>query len=326
MQAEAINHPEEDAKGAKNTSVESKKPFKSQFHPRNKHQGEYDLAALVKSCPELAPFIVTNKYGNASLNFFDAEAVKTLNRALLHHYYGLRYWDIPAAYLCPPVPGRTEYIHHMADLLTGDTHLAQCKKIRCLDIGVGANCIYPIIGVKEYQWSFVGSDIDKKALQSAEKIIAANPELNAQIELRKQPNPNAFFKGVIKKNEHFHLSICNPPFHASEQEANKGTLRKLRNLKGKRPDKLSLNFGGKNNELWCNGGERTFVANMIRESQQFAQSVSWFSSLVSKEDNLPAVYKALKTVNAKQVETIKLQQGNKKSRIVAWSFIALSKQ
>jgi 23S rRNA (adenine1618-N6)-methyltransferase len=41
-------------------------------------------------------------------------------------------------------------------------------------IGIGANCIYPIIGNAEY-WSFVGTDIDEKAIENCSTIIEANP-------------------------------------------------------------------------------------------------------------------------------------------------------
>ena len=40
-----------------------------------------------------------------------------LNRAILMHHYGVKSWDIPAGYLCPPIPGRADYIHSVADLL-----------------------------------------------------------------------------------------------------------------------------------------------------------------------------------------------------------------
>ncbi|NTW18596.1 MAG: RlmF-related methyltransferase, partial [Nostocales cyanobacterium W4_Combined_metabat2_030] len=58
------------------------------------------------------------------------------------------------------------------------------------------------------------------------------------------------FRNVIKKEERFDLTICNPPFHASFEEAQSGTLRKLSNLNHKRITKPTLNFGGQNKELW----------------------------------------------------------------------------
>jgi 23S rRNA (adenine1618-N6)-methyltransferase len=301
-------------------AAQSKHQEKSPFHPNNKHQGEYDFIALTKSSPELAQYVLLNKFGKKSINFFDSNAVKALNRALLTNYYGVKNWDIPTAYLCPPIPGRAEYIHRIADLLYSDKTVESTAKIRCLDIGVGANCIYPIIGVNEYGWNFVGSDIDKKAIDSATKIIDANAGLKDKIELRHQKQSDSIFRGIIRAQEQFHLTICNPPFHASANEAKRGTLRKLSNLKGKQTTKAKLNFGGQSNELWCNGGEKAFVLRMITESREFAKSCTWFSSLISKEANLPVFYKALKHAKAKHVEMLEMHQGNKRSRIIAWSF------
>jgi 23S rRNA (adenine1618-N6)-methyltransferase len=294
--------------------------IKSQLHPRNKHRDKYNFEALCKDYPALAPFVIRNKYNSESINFFDPQAVKALNSALLKHFYTIQYWDIPEGYLCPPIPGRADYIHTLADLVSDNETDFSDNKIKCLDIGVGANCIYPIIGYKEYGWSFVGSDIDKQAINSANQIITRNPDLKDHIEIRLQANPNSIFDGIINRDDKFQFTLCNPPFHSSAGDARKGTLRKLSNLKGTKTRKAKLNFGGQNNELWCEGGEKVFVRKMIEESLQFAGSCVWFTTLVSKETNLPGIYKTLKKVKAKQIKTLNMNHGNKKSRIVAWSF------
>jgi 23S rRNA (adenine1618-N6)-methyltransferase len=90
---------------------------KSGLHPRNPHRFRYDFKELIKSCPKLAPFVSLNKYKSESIDFSNPEAVKILNLALLRHFYQLSYWDIPENYLCPPIPGRADYIHYIADLL-----------------------------------------------------------------------------------------------------------------------------------------------------------------------------------------------------------------
>ena len=46
--------------------------------------------------------------------------MKALNKALLAHFYAVKHWDIPDGFLCPPVPGRADYVHHLADLLAGE--------------------------------------------------------------------------------------------------------------------------------------------------------------------------------------------------------------
>jgi 23S rRNA (adenine1618-N6)-methyltransferase len=296
---------------------------KTELHPRNKHRERYNFNELINSCPALAQFVVLNKYNDESIDFFNPEAVKMLNRALLKHFYGIDHWNIPAGYLCPPIPGRADYIHYIADLLANSNKgvIPEGNKVKCLDIGVGANCVYPIIGNKEYGWSFIGSDIDPFAIESASRIIDMNPFLKGKVELRLQSNPGNIFLGIIRKDEHFDISICNPPFHSSLAEAQSGTLRKLSNLKQKKVTKLTLNFGGKTNELWCKGGEERFVRDMIHQSKQFAESCLWFTTLISKQSNLNSAYKALKNVEAFDVKTIPMGQGNKISRIVAWTFL-----
>lgn len=295
---------------------------KSSLHPRNKHRERYNFKLLIHSCPELAPFVKLNVYNDESIDFFNPEAVKMLNKALLKHYYDIEYWDIPQNYLCPPIPGRADYIHHIADLLGSYNNgkIPTGKQIKCLDVGVGANCVYPIIGNKEYGWSFTGVDIDPVSIQSAGKIIELNPALKGKIELRLQPKPNDIFAGIIQNGERFDLSVCNPPFHASSAEAQAGSKRKLGNLKGRKDSKTALNFGGQHNELWCEGGEEKFVRHMVNQSKPFADSVLWFSTLISKQSNLPGVYEALKKAEAAEVKTIPMGQGNKISRIVAWTF------
>ena len=299
---------------------------KHTLHPRNKHKELYDFNALILAVPELEPFVRTNAYKNKSLDFFDPVAVRLLNKALLKHVYGITYWDIPADYLCPPVPGRADYLHHIADLLaesysgSGELKIPVGNQTKCLDIGVGANCIYPIIGVQEYGWHFIGSDTDPVAIQSASRIVQANPSLNGKVDLRWQPNPKEIFNTVLKKEEQIDVCICNPPFHVSAEEAMEGSIRKLKKLtKGKIKEPL-LNFGGKNNELWCDGGEERFIRNMIFQSKEVASNCLWFTSLVAKQAHLKRIYNALEKVAAVKVKTIIMGQGNKTSRIIAWTF------
>ncbi len=300
----------------------------SKLHPRNLHQGRYDLEALAKTHSDLGAFIFRNEHGNLSVDFSDPKAVKSLNTALLKHHYPIEYWDFPEGYLCPPVPGRADYIHHAADLLASvnSGKIPRGEKIKVLDIGTGANLIYPILGSSIYGWNFLGTDLDAISLQSAQLIIDQNVGLKGKIQLKLQPDPKQIFTGVIEKDEFFDLTICNPPFHASEKEANAQSQRKVKNLSGKNQSKSVLNFGGKANELWCEGGEQQFIQSMIQESVEFKLSCFWFSSLVARESNLPAIQAQLKKSGATAVKTLKMGQGNKQSRIVAWTFLSLPQQ
>lgn len=308
-----------------------KKPhpqLKPRLHPRNKHRERYDFKELVKSTPELSVFVIKNKFDDESIDFAMPEAVKMLNKALLKHYYEVDDWDIPEGYLCPPIPGRADYIHHIADLLGGSNFgkIPSGEEIVCMDIGVGANCVYPIIGTYEYGWSIIGTDIDEPALDSAKNIISNNKSLKNKIELRLQEKQMDIFYSVLRKGEKVDLSICNPPFHASAEEAKSGSMRKIKNLGGKKVAKPKLNFGGQNHELYCEGGERKFIHNMIRESKSIGESCFWFSTLVSKQSNLKSIELALKDVNAHDVRIVPMGQGNKSSRLVAWTFLSSVQQ
>lgn len=309
-------------------SADKNTPEKTRLHPRNKNRESYDLDALKVAVPQLAEHITPNKYGAESVDFANPVAVKLLNKALLHHYYGIENWDFPEENLCPPIPGRADYLHHMADLLTQSNFgtVPPGDQITGLDVGVGANCIYPIIGVSEYGWNFIGSDIEPKSIESAMKIVAANASLQDKIDLRLQENSEWFFAGVLSGEDKVDFTICNPPFHSSTEDAQKSSRRKVKNLSGKNTKRPPLNFAGINTELVYEGGEHTFIHNMIRESKEFAENCYWFSTLVSKKSNLKGVYRSLDEMEVSQVKTIPIGTGNKSSRIVAWSYLSKEAQ
>ncbi|MNL10319.1 Ribosomal RNA large subunit methyltransferase F [compost metagenome] len=87
-----------------------------------------------------------------------------------------------------------------------------------------------------------------------------------------------------------------------------------------------LNFGGQSAELWCEGGEVRFVTQLVSESVQVAQQVLWFSTLVSKASNLPAIQTALKKAGALESQVVEMSQGQKQSRFVAWTFQTKAQQ
>ena len=294
------------------------------LHPRNRHQGRYDFAQLIDASPTLGQFVNKNAYGELSIEFADPQAVKALNRALLTSYYGIQAWDIPAGSLCPSVPGRADYLHCLADLLAGCNNgvIPKTKAVRGLDIGTGASCIYPIIGHGEYGWNFVATDINATSLANAQAMIDSNPPLAKRIELRLQASPSAYFKGIVGEDDWFDFSVCNPPFHASAYEAREGAQRKWHNLGKSANETPPLNFGGHDAELWCSGGEQAFIQGMIAESALIPPRCFWFSSLVSKSANLASIYAALKQANVGEHKTIAMTQGQKKSRLVAWTFLS----
>lgn len=297
---------------------------KQKLHPRNKHINGYDLEILSEKYPKLKPFLFVNKYDTQTIDFSVPEAVLALNKALLLTYYNVTYWKIAKTNLCPPIPGRADYLHYIADLLaeSNGNVIPNGPSIRGLDIGIGANCIYPIIGNSEYGWRFVGTEVDVPSLKNCAKIIEENDSLKDAVSVRIQNNKRNILKNIVSDNEYFDFVICNPPFHDSKETANKSSLRKNKNLGlATSENKIPLNFSGQNNELWCEGGEVAFITNLIYESVHFKKQVLWFTALVSKKENLKIFYNHLKKVNAITVKTVEMQQGNKTSRFVAWSFM-----
>ncbi|MGY3670937.1 23S rRNA (adenine(1618)-N(6))-methyltransferase RlmF (plasmid) [Marinovum sp. KMM 9989] len=292
---------------------------KTKLHPRNQHADGYDFARLGTQTPELVAFVIKNPLGQPTINFQNPEAVRMLNRALLRTHYNVEFWDIPAGYLCPPIPGRVDYIHYLADLLAderNDKAPPKGRDIKALDIGTGASLVYPLAGQSEYGWHFTGVDVDAGALKSARQICDVN---HLDIALRRQQNPENIFRGVIRPGDAFHVTLCNPPFHASLEKASKGTQRKWASLGKGRSTKL--NFGGQSAELCYPGGEIKFIARMVEESRDFADQCLWFTSLVSKKDNLQPLHRILGRARVADYKIVEMAQGQKTSRFVAWTYL-----
>nr|AOR51189.1 16S rRNA methyltransferase [uncultured bacterium pAM1] len=296
---------------------------KSGIHPRNRNSDRYDFPLLLQKYPDFGQFVFINKYGKETIDFANPAAVRMLNKVLLHHYYNIRFWELPPDHLCPPIPGRADYLHYLADLLSSENlnSIPRGPQISVLDIGVGASCIYPLIGNAEYGWRFVGTDSDPSALISAQRILDGNSIAADRIELRTQTSTEQFFRGIIKPGEQFDLTMCNPPFHESAGQAIAGTKRKWKNLGIQKEFQASLNFGGRHNELVYPGGEINFVQRMVNESITVAQHVAWFTSLISKQSNLPILHKELKRLSAAEIRIVDMAQGQKKSRFIAWTFL-----
>ena len=290
------------------------------LHPRNKHKDGYSFPQLGKSHPPLNAHLRDNGHGASGIDFSDASAVTALNTALLADSYNIKGWSIPEGALCPPIPGRVDYIHYAADLVAETT---SAKTIRMLDVGTGANGIYPLLASSVYGWQCVGADISPDSLANVEAVLKNNPELQPLCELRLQPDKHVMFSNIIQPDEYFEVTVCNPPFHASADEARASAVRKASGLARNRGDKAadtSLNFGGMENELWCNGGEALFLKKMAKESLLFARQVGWFTSLVSKSDTLKPLKKQLTKLKTTDIREIEMVQGKKITRIIAWTF------
>lgn len=291
------------------------------MHKNNKHQNGYDFDTLIQTIPDLEHYVFTNKFGSTTIDFANSEAVKCLNKALLKKHYNINYWEFPDANLCPPIPGRVDYIHHLADLFKNSKLK---NSIKVLDVGTGATCIYPLLGNSVYNWQFVASDIDAEVLKNAQTIIDKN-NLSKVIKLRLQPNKSHILKGIMQPNDVFAFSMCNPPFYKNEEEAIAANTRKLKGLKKEHRNPVR-NFSGTAHELWYEGGEKAFLHNYLYESSLFKTNCFWYTSLVSNKDLVKSIKTSLKKLGATEIKVINMQQGNKISRVVAWTFLTTAQQ
>ncbi len=305
------------------------------MHPKSRYAGPHDFPDLARHVPALADHFVTTPDGRMSLNFADPKAVRLLNQALLVRDYGLKHWAIPPGNLCPGVPGRLNYIHAINDLLkekaaqtlllsgaeVQDTEKLKNQGIYGLDVGTGASLIYPILGLKEYGWRMVGTDVDATSLKVAGAIAKFNPGLEKNIIVRKQPDKRTIFRNAILPGEYFDFTMCNPPFFETEQKAQEAAELKWKKLGVKTSNSPTLNFGGQANELWTEGGEPAFLRKMINESTKFARQVGWFTTLVSKKGYLEIAETEFRRHSISETKVIGIGHGGKLRRILCWRVV-----
>lgn len=297
------------------TSVSKFKKEISRFHKNNVHLDGYDFSVLIKAYPALETYLLTNAFTNKfTINFSDAKAVKALNTAILVAYYNIDYWQFSDKNLCPPIPGRVDYIHYLFDVLFA---YGLQNNVSILDIGTGATCVYPLLGSAVYDWNFIGTDSNKDALKNAQKIITKN-NLTHKIQLQYQPNSNHIFEGILFKDSVICATMCNPPFYKSLGAAEQANQKKN---KGLGIAKNTKNFSGKQHELWCKGGEKAFIHTLAYESSKFKENCFWFTTLVSKKENAESLLPSLKKLGATEIKIIPMHQGNKITRLVAWTFL-----
>ncbi|WP_370407981.1 23S rRNA (adenine(1618)-N(6))-methyltransferase RlmF [Tenacibaculum dicentrarchi] len=281
---------------------------KKGLHENNKHKNGYDFKFLKEKYPQISAFVI-EKFDKETIDFSDPVAVKEFNKALLFAYYNIKDWNFPDENLCPPIPGRVDYIHHLADLIADE------KEVNVLDIGTGASCVYPLLGASVYNWNFVATDIDLDSLDYSQDIIDDN-NLDAKIKLRQQFDELNVLKGITEEDDVFTLTMCNPPFYKSEEEARGANRRKSRNL----GNNTVRNFAGNSNELWYLGGEKAFLHTYLYESSLQPELSKWFTSLVSKKENVKSLQDSAKKLKVKEFKVIPMSQGNKVTRIVCWRF------
>jgi len=173
-------------------------------HPLNPYRDNPpDYKALAQQCPDgLGKFLSHD--GSGVINFTDARAVAELNKALLQVDMGL-FVEFHEKRLCPPVPNRLNYLCWLAELLQlrgvdeKQESTGAARAAHVLDIGVGASCIYPLLGAHMYGWTVSGVEIDEESLACARRNVAANPSVSPRIRLVHVPHSaDAMQKLIVK--------------------------------------------------------------------------------------------------------------------------------
>jgi len=288
------------------------------IHPRSVYASvKPDFAALAKHYPGLALRVKVSEDGKASIDFKDSRATKELTRALLHNDHKLDWW-IPEGHLIPPLTNRLNYIYWLEDLLTLSKPAGGSTVIG-LDIGCGANCIYPLLGASVFGWRFVGTDITDSGVLWAQRNVACNSDVKDLVQVRKvagtmpgRPAPSGMLLNAMAAEPsgaqpRFHFCMCNPPFFKSMHEA------------GRNPETA---HGGTDHEMVCKGGELVFVKAMVDESMELKEQVHWYTSMLGKKSTLKEIRKYLHELKVPVVRSTHFFQGETSRWAVGWSFAA----
>ena len=141
-----------------------------------------DFVSLCQRYPELEVYAIHKKKRRQTTGDSSAASIsfdwtndafqRTLTTVLLKDEYNIDVY-LPDNRLCPPVPNRVNYISWLADLLS-TTPGPREDPVTVLDVGVGASCIYPLLGHAKFGWHFTGIDIDPQSLQWADANVRLN--------------------------------------------------------------------------------------------------------------------------------------------------------
>jgi 23S rRNA (adenine1618-N6)-methyltransferase len=262
--------------------------------------------------------------------------------------FGIENWcGVPEGYLIPSVTRSLNYLHFMEDLvqevhdkslllgfrakhvredgdpvkrqrdiddIEGEKESSQPDReisttVEGIDIGVGASCVFPILGCAlNANWKFVGIDVDKTALEWARENASVSG-FSDRINIVEAPAGSApKLVECLQRNglsqKKYGFVMCNPPFFDSP------------------PDILEeRQFGGTTLERSCPGGEVAFVSGLIDESVQLKQTIIWFTTMLGIKESLTSILSRLHhEASAETIRTYRLEQGHKFRWVVAWSF------
>lgn len=296
------------------------------MHPKNRYRYEKpNFQLLAEIYPSLSRYVVQKeRVANDDaliFDFKDWDACRELVKVQFKHDFGIT-WTVSKPYLIPPIANRLNYICFIHDLLllwSPEPRTRASYEWKILDVGCGANLVYPLLGAAYFGWSFVGCDISSDALRLAVGNRDANTSIAPLIMLRKvekQSCQGAHDTGggrgiigscVLPEDGVFDACMCNPPFFSDVNEM------------GQNPQ---TDYGGTLMEMIYPGGEEKFVTEMIQDSLGHKASVAWFSTMVGKKRTFKVAKKLLYSLGNNVIRTSELVQGVTHRWVISWSFIA----
>lgn len=236
-------------------------------------------------------------------------------------------------------------------LLTTDRFNPNCNMGKCAD-DASSECAS--------RWTFLATDIDEKSIQSATINVKANsledrielalvPKSRRQL-LEEESNANtsesdthtafskstpgpvmnavaAYAQAVDSKRTKllnadtsgrsisngpakFDFCMTNPPFYATEEEA-------TTDRKGDGRSRTGMNVG----EGVYPGGEVQFVRDMIADSREMTNSITWYTSMVSRKTSLVELKRELRSqLGRGAIRTATFIQGKTTRWGIAWTY------
>ncbi|KAI1383709.1 uncharacterized protein F4822DRAFT_85916 [Hypoxylon trugodes] len=296
------------------TKFNPKLPFpRDDDYYKTLYTEELDFGLLGRHDPELNAVLDRGSH----LDFTNPKSVMQLTKTLLRLNFGLLI-DLPTDRLCPPVPNRHNYILWLKDLLdsSSPSYLDRgnpAQPVTGLDIGTGANLIYPLLGCAQRpSWSFIATDVDAKSLACARKNVELNG-LQTRIRVVDRVLEDCLIPLDELGLETIDFAMVNPPFYTSEME-----LADLAKQKSRPPNSACT---GAPIEMVCAGGEVGFVRRIIDESLVLRRRVQWYTSMLGKQSSLEMIVNILKQHGVDNYAVTAFIQGKKTRRwAVGWSF------
>ena len=264
-----------------------------------------DFLILIKEFPELKKYIIKHNDNKEEFSFdwSNNDLSLLMTKSILKYYFNIQYYDIPKGFLIPPIPSRLNYLNLIHSLIKDIKE----ENIIGIDIGTGANIIYPILGNSVYNWKFICTEINNESYNNARIILQKN-NLEEDINLIKQDNKNNIFLGILNRENKYSFSMCNPPYYDYEQEIK---------IEDKKRDS-EFNF----DEVYYKEGELGFFQRYLEESICYKKNIFLYTILIGKKSNSEIIYDKINTYNGiiKLCNIKKIQTGNNVRYIIYWYF------